>query len=68
MQIEKETVENYEKRLSSAGKQIDALCAENSRIRLELLRVQAENERLKAVIFPPQLEYKKVGGFKVYGE
>lgn len=52
--------------LDSAKKEIDRICAENSRIQLELLRSQAENARLKAILFPPQLEYKKVGGFKVY--
>lgn len=52
--------------LDSAKKEIDRICAENSRIRLELMRAQAENARLKAALFPPQIDYKNIGGFKVY--
>lgn len=67
MQIDDIVIENYEKRLAAAMRKIDTLCAENSQIRLDLMRAQAENERLKSVLFPPQMDYQKVGGFKVYG-
>ena len=52
--------------LDSAKKEIARICAEHSRMQLELLRVQAENARLKAALFPPPMDYKKIGGFKVY--
>ena len=52
--------------LDSAKKEIDRICAKNSRIRLDLMLAQAENARLKAILFPPPMDYKKIGGFKVY--
>ena len=66
MEIDNAIVENYEKRIAAALREIDVLCTENSRIRLELMRAQAENARLRNALFPPQLEYKKMGGLKVY--
>lgn len=57
---------NYEKKIRALEREIDRLCTENSRIRLELMRAQAENAKMKAFLFPHSPTCQQVSGFKVY--
>ena len=61
-----EIVFGYERQLKNAEQEIKRLNKILDSAKLELLRVQAENARLKAALFPPPMDYKKIGGFKVY--
>ena len=66
MAIEEKTIQNYERRLAVANREIARLMLENSSLCYNFMLAMSEVVQLRKQVQPSSTTPQDVGGFKVY--